>query len=690
VDDACSGEEDEQDQAARPVSPASVLHPGSDPGSEADGEVLQQLFPGMSAEGRAMLAARPAPRRPHVPEHFNGMAFVHPTVFHGPDHFGPQQIPELCQPPRCPLDRAAVEALLGLHPCPGLRDFVLESMERGVDLLIRHPERLCKAGRVPRNGPSADDNADFVDKWVKDGLEDGSLAEVHQRHNDSLFFMPLAVASSVGAKGVKRRLICDASFPNGHSINDCISPEPGYLKLPSIEFVHRAITELTRPGCALVGLVLDVRGAFNIIPIRVEQRHLVAFAWRGKTLAPLVLPFGLRSSPRLYSGFAALFQFAIERALSGLQRPEGEPCPMATVYVDDHIVILPARAAGEVRSAVEQALAGLGVPVAAHKTQEGPAIHWIGFDVCMLRGTVSVNEDKRSRACARLEEILRQSRTSVREASSLLGLLGFISYCAPGLRVFTTGFHKLVHAAIRNAPPADGGDTVVRLDPGISADLRDIQLHVMSHHLRFSIPSRRATLITDASGLEQAGGGGYLILWPSGQGQERREPRVLWTYYRNPRELATSDSNGRPIPYSHHVSSSTLLECLAWAVCLETFEPWLAGAAVLSITDSAALTGILWKGRSRTSPSINDSLRHVAKVVAALQLSVLPRHLPREAPAMKLADGLSRLDARALRAACPGADMDPVPPCLGVVLGAAARAGAALKLLESGTDLNGN
>ncbi len=48
----------------------------------------------------------------------------------------------------------------------------------------------------------------------------------------------------------------------------------------------------------------DVSGAFRTVPVHPDDRHLLSMWWHGHTYVDKVLPFGLRSAPKLYNAIA--------------------------------------------------------------------------------------------------------------------------------------------------------------------------------------------------------------------------------------------------------------------------------------------------------------------------------------------------------------------------------------------------
>ena len=62
---------------------------------------------------------------------------------------------------------------------------------------------------------------------------------------------------------------------------------------------------------------MDLESAYWIIPVHPSDRHLMGMEWNGKIYVDLALPFGLRSTPKIFNSVAdalewILHQFSIK------------------------------------------------------------------------------------------------------------------------------------------------------------------------------------------------------------------------------------------------------------------------------------------------------------------------------------------------------------------------------------------
>ena len=102
------------------------------------------------------------------------------------------------------------------------------------------------------------------------------------------------------------RLIVDLSSPHLHSINDGINPKWSSLSYVTVKMIADRV--MSSRQVALLAK-LDVQSAFCIIPVHPSDRPLLGMEWRQSIYVDTVLPFGLRSVPKLFNAVADVLQF---------------------------------------------------------------------------------------------------------------------------------------------------------------------------------------------------------------------------------------------------------------------------------------------------------------------------------------------------------------------------------------------
>ena len=160
------------------------------------------------------------------------------------------------------------------------------------------------------------------------------------------------------------RLITDLSFPPGLGVNDGIDPDLCSLTYTSVDKVAEVIATLPRGGLLAK---IDIESAYRLVPVhpldRPLDRPLQAVVWGGAMYVDLMLPFGLRSAPKIFS--------ALTDGLEWYLRHLG--VRYVFHYLDDFLVVGPLASpeCAEALTQLDSACARLGVPIAEHK-REGP------------------------------------------------------------------------------------------------------------------------------------------------------------------------------------------------------------------------------------------------------------------------------------------------------------------------------
>ena len=124
------------------------------------------------------------------------------------------------------------------------------------------------------------------------------------------------------------QLILDLSSPEGWSVNDGIDSDLCSLSYVSIEDAARAIVE-SGPGSKLAKI--DIKNAYRIVPVHPEDRLLLGMVWDEGLYVDAVLPFGLRSAPKVFTALADALEWVIKR--EGVQK--------LFHYQDDFLIVGP-------------------------------------------------------------------------------------------------------------------------------------------------------------------------------------------------------------------------------------------------------------------------------------------------------------------------------------------------------------
>ena len=197
-----------------------------------------------------------------------------------------------------PLQPQEWAGLLVNHPDTAWVDYLLRGMLHGFRIGF-NPTQALRAARA--NMPSACQHAEVVQEYIDAELKRGRLLGP---------FEPSEVGCGVQVNrfGVipkrqhdKWRLIVDLSHPEGGSVNDGIDPELCSLSYTRVDDVARRIRQL---GVGAEMAKVDIKSAYRIVPVHPQDRLLLGMKWEGKLYLDPVLPFGLRSAPKIFNAIA--------------------------------------------------------------------------------------------------------------------------------------------------------------------------------------------------------------------------------------------------------------------------------------------------------------------------------------------------------------------------------------------------
>ena len=169
----------------------------------------------------------------------------------------------------------------------------------------------------------------------------------------------------------KWRLITVLSYPPGRSVNDGIAPFACSLTYTIVKQVARVAASYP-PGTLLVKI--DVESAYHLVPVHPHDRPLQAMEREGMIYINPMLPFELRSAPKVFNALADALEWCLTQA--GVHH--------MFHYLDDFIVVSPLNSleCGDALATLNRTCATLGVLIAEHK-REGPTtcLTYLGIEV---------------------------------------------------------------------------------------------------------------------------------------------------------------------------------------------------------------------------------------------------------------------------------------------------------------------
>ena len=57
---------------------------------------------------------------------------------------------------------------------------------------------------------------------------------------------------------------------------------------------------------------LDIKDAYRIVPVHLDDYHLLGIKWKGSTYVDRALPFGLRSAPKIFNAIADVIAWVLD------------------------------------------------------------------------------------------------------------------------------------------------------------------------------------------------------------------------------------------------------------------------------------------------------------------------------------------------------------------------------------------
>ena len=331
---------------------------------------------------------------------------------------------DLCRPPpshhhpllgavQTPLRVSAWASALSAHPDRAFVRFLLSGIKVGFRIGFRRPAPLRSASRNMR---SALDHPDVVQAYLDSECSRGRMlgpfsasaqASLPPCHINRFGVIPK------GRNTGKWRLITDLSFPPGLGVNDGIDRDLCSLTYTLVDKVAEVIAALPR-GALLAKI--DIEAAYRLVPVHPLDRPLQAVEWGGALYVDPMLPFGLRSAPKIFNALADGLEWYLGHL--GVR--------FIFHYLDDFLVVGPPASpeCAKALAVLDGACAQLGIPITEHK-REGPTtcLTFLGIEVDTVSGQLRLPADKLDRLNSLLKEWGDRKACQWRDLESLIGVL---------------------------------------------------------------------------------------------------------------------------------------------------------------------------------------------------------------------------------------------------------------------------
>ena len=303
---------------------------------------------------------------------------------------------------------------------------------------------------------SATLHSDVITKYLSDELARGRMLGPFPLFFKSAIHINRFGVIPKGHNTGKWRLITDLSFPNGQSVNDGIDAALCSLSYITVDKV--AGTAATMGHGTLLAKI-DIESAYRLVPVHPQDRPLQAMEWGGNIYVDPMLPFGLRSAPKIFNAIADALEWYLRQA--GIDEIEH--------YLDDFIVLGPPGSPICLRAMeiLDMVCRQLNVPIAEHK-RDGPTtcLVFLGIIIDTILGELRLPPEKLQRLLSLLQAWGDKKTCSRRELESLIGLLNHACKVIRSGRSFLRRMIDLLHGTNRSSRC-----TPIRLNTGFRADL---------------------------------------------------------------------------------------------------------------------------------------------------------------------------------------------------------------------------
>ena len=341
------------------------------------------------------------------------------------------QLPAAACVVQTPLKLEAWRRLLEDHPDRWFSAFILRGIEQGFRIGY-HGEQETLRSRMT-NMVSAAEHPLVVAQYLEGERRQKRVAVVGTPARAKELGVHCSPFGVIPKKNTpdKWRLILDLSSPEGHSVNDGVQKKLASLSYISVDDV---IAEVLKKGRGSELAKMDVKQAYRNIPVHPKDRHLLGMFWAGEVLVDMVLPFGLRSAPLLFTAVADAIQWMMHR----------RGASWVDHYIDDFVTI-GAPGTGECAENVlvmKEVFQETNLPIDPEK-DEGPAtqIGFLGMELDTEALEIRLPQTKLQQLKASL---LAWRGRKVCRKRELLALIGSLSHACKAVRAGRSFLRRLI------------------------------------------------------------------------------------------------------------------------------------------------------------------------------------------------------------------------------------------------------
>ena len=339
--------------------------------------------------------------------------------------------PSWCTLAPSPLNLDVLRTYFRRHPDTQYAAYLAHGLQHGFHIGFSRTSVNLRS--APRNHPSSLERTEVVTNHIQEEWRTGRLSgPIPQVLTTQVHISPIGLVPKPHSD--RWRLIVDLSSPWDHSVNDRISSSSCSIQYASID---NAVDIITHLGCGTLLVKLDLANAYRIVPVHPDDQLLLGIQWRGSTFIDRSLPFGLRSSPKIFNAIADLLTWSLH--CEGIQ--------YVIHYLDDFLVFVPpgSNDIPNARSKVEAILSHVGAPIAHHKT-EGPAsvVTFLGIQNDTDTQKLSLPIDKTLHLQRLLQQWRMKKSCTRKELESFVGHLSHAATIIRPGRIFLRNLYSLL------------------------------------------------------------------------------------------------------------------------------------------------------------------------------------------------------------------------------------------------------
>lgn len=518
---------------------------------------------------------------------------------------------------RTPLKLKAWEKKLRHHPDKDYTRYILRGIKQGFCIGVEG--RRSRFKPASKNMLSARQHPSVIEEYIQKEVASGNIFGPFTTQAAPKVHINRFGAIPKKYQPGKWRLITDLSYPQGRSINDAISQELASLSYITVDEVANQAVAL---GKGALMAKIDIKSAFRLIPVWPLDRQFLGMRWNDMIYVDGVLPFGLRTAPKVFNAVADAIEWCVTH----------EGVEFLYHYLDDFAILGPpgSEACQIALLILKRVCAELGIPLAPEK-EDGPTtvMKLLGIIINTVAQELRLPEVKLKRLLELLREWETKKTCTRRELESLLGTLQHACKVIRPGRAFMRQALSLLSVAKQRHHH-------IRLSAGFRSDMmwwKTFASHWNGKALIIHQGCKAVELTSDASGS-----------WGCGAWQGQQWFQLAWDHQTQGLNIAVKEL--LPI----------IIASIVWG------SQW-KGARVIANCDNMAVVSVL-NSRSSKDQNLMQLLRCLFFLEAQLQFSISSVHIPGQMN--ELADDLSRNRLASFQSKFPSAKFNPspIPPSL--------------------------